>query len=71
MNAGIQTALLTKADRINGRIDEMKQVFLNMDHIATEEKISKKDFEDFLKTVRLIVNTELNEKGVERQWKKQ
>jgi len=71
MNAGIKTALLTKADRINGRIDEMKQVFLNMDHIATEEKISKKDFEDFLKTVRLIVNTELNEKGVERRWIKQ
>lgn len=68
MNAGIQTALLTKADRINGRIDEMKKVFYNMEHIQKSKNISKKDFEDFMKTVRLIVTTELNEKGVERKW---
>lgn len=69
MNASINGILFTKADRINSRIDEMKKVFYNMDHIATKNDISKKDFEDFLRTVRLIVTTELTEKGVERKWK--
>ena len=69
MNASTNGILLTKSDRILRRIDEMKNVFYNMDHIAEAKDISKKDFEDFLRTVRLIVTTELNEKGVERKWK--
>lgn len=68
MNASINGIILTKADRINERIDDFEQVFLNMEHIASRKDITKKDFKDFVKSIHLIVTTELNEKGVERKW---
>ena len=67
MNASINGIILTKADRINRRIDEFEHVFLNMEHIASKKEISKKDFKEFVKSMHLIVTTELNEKGVERK----
>ena len=64
MNAGIKGVTLVKADRINERVDKVaKCVFYD------KETISKREFDDFLKSVHLIVDTELNEKGAERKWK--
>ena len=67
MNATTKCNLLTKADRINDRIDDISKMFLGFEH--NKENISIKDFKDFVISVHLIVNTELNDKGVERQWK--
>jgi len=71
MNAGIKTAILTKADRVNARIDEFEHIFLNMDSIKDKDTISKQEFKEFVKSIHLIVTTELSEKGVERKWNKQ
>lgn len=70
MNASINGILLTKADRVNRRINEFEDYFLNLDEVKNAEEISKEDFKEFLKTMKIIVTTELTEKGVERKWKK-
>lgn len=67
MNINARGALLVKADRINQRVDDMAEVFLNFE--KNKVKIARNDFKDFLKTIHLIVDTELNNKGVERKWR--
>lgn len=67
MNINARGALLVKADRINQRVDDMARMFLKFK--KNEKAIAREDFVDFIKTVHLIVDTELNDKGVERQWR--
>lgn len=67
MNASIRGVLFVKGDRINERVDDMAKMFLNFE--KNKKHISREDFTDFIKTIHLIVDTELNEKGVERKWK--
>lgn len=70
MNASINGILLTKSDRINARIDEFEHYFLNLDVVKDNSTISKEHFKEFVKSLHLIVTTELTEKGVERKWNK-
>lgn len=63
MTATTECNLLTKADRICERLDDLSKIVLQ------KENVSREEFKDFLVSVRLIVTTELNEKGVERTWK--
>jgi len=67
MNINARGALLVKADRINQRVDDMARMFLKFK--KNEKTIAREDFVDFIETVHLIVDTELNDKGVERQWR--
>lgn len=69
MTASTTGILLTKSDRINSRIDEFEKYFLKQVIAKENENISKEDFLDFVKSIHLIVTTELNQKGVERKWK--
>lgn len=69
MNANTKGILLVKSDRINKRIDDYEQYFLNLEKIKDLNEIKKDDFDDFVKTVKLIVSNELNLKGAERTWK--
>lgn len=69
MTASTTGILLTKSDRINSRIDEFEKYFLKQVTAKENENISKEDFLDFVKSIHLIVTTELNQKGVERKWK--
>lgn len=68
MNANLKGNILVRADRLNDRIDEFAHYFLNLEE--NEEQISRKSFREFIKSLHLIVATELSAKGVERQWKK-
>ena len=68
MNANTKGVLFVKADRINERIDEMAKMLLGFE--KNTKNVSREDFKDFIKTIHLIVDTELNDKGVERKWKK-
>ena len=70
MNAGIRGTLFVKADRIVERIEDYGEVFLNMQR-EKKQKINEEDFKDFIKSVRLIVTTELNDKGVDTWAKKE
>lgn len=71
MNAGIRGTMFVKSDRINTRVDDIAKVVINQMTEKEKNEISKEDFIDFVKTIHVIVDTELNEKGVERQWKRQ
>lgn len=71
MNASIKGVIHVKADRINDRIDFFAKQFLREQKAKENKNISKEDFKDFIQTMHLIVNSELNEKGVERKWKKE
>lgn len=62
MKANTKGVLLTKCDRILGRIDKFSEVFWN----ETNGKIKEADYRAFIKTMHIIVSSELNEKGVER-----
>lgn len=64
MNAGTNATILVKADRINERVDKIAEVL-----IKTDRAISRKNFDDFVKSVHLIVTSELTEKGATRVWK--
>lgn len=68
MTANTRGALFVKADRVNERIDDMTKLFLGFE--KNKDGISHEEFKDFIRSVHLIINTELNEKGVERKWKK-
>lgn len=65
MNAGIKGATLVKADRIVDRVQDFGNVFLNMQK-EKKQKINEKDFKDFVKSICIIVTTELNDKGIDR-----
>jgi hypothetical protein len=65
MNAGIKGATLIKADRIVDRVQDFGNVFLNMQK-EKKQKINEKDFKDFVKSICIIVTTELNDKGIDR-----
>lgn len=67
MNANTKGVLYVKQDRINKRIDDFSKYFLKLQK-HNDKKITFDDFNDFIKSIHLIVNTELNEKGVERKW---
>lgn len=69
MNASIRGVVHVKADRINDRIDIFAKKFLNQPE--NEESISLENFKEFVKSMHIIVTTELNEKGVERKWAKE
>lgn len=70
MRANTRGTVLVKCDRINDRIDEFVKYFLKLEKHKDLDVITKDDFKDFVASVHLIVTTELNDKGVERQWKK-
>lgn len=70
MNAGIIGTMFVKADRINHRIDEITRITLNTMEEYNKKTLSKTDLLDIIKTIHIIVDTELSEKGVDRQWKK-
>ena len=53
--------MFVKADRINERIQKARTLLKGK--VVTQETI-----DDFVKTVEIIVNDELTEKGVERKW---
>lgn len=61
MNASIRGVMFVKADRINQRIRKASEL-INGD-------VSREMFLDFIKTVEIIVNDELTEKGVVRKWR--
>ena len=65
MDANTKGNLFAKRDRIVDRIYDASKIFLNQ----VGENITREEFKDFLISVRLIVNSELTEKGVERKWK--
>ena len=54
--------MFVKADRINQRIDKIAAMFKN-------EPLTQENFKDFIKSVHIIVDTELTDKGVKREWK--
>lgn len=66
MNATTKGTLLVKLDRANERIDNMADMFLSFE--KNKKNISRDDFQDFIRSVHLILNTEFNDKGVERTW---
>lgn len=70
MNAGIRGTMFVKADRINHRIDEIVKITLNTMQGYNKKTLSKTDFLNVIKTIHIIVDTELSEKGVERKWEK-
>ena len=69
MNANTKGTIFVKADRINERIDKLAEIEKNRMKELEKEEISKQEFMEFVKGIHIIVNTELNEKGVERIWK--
>ena len=68
MNANIKGYLLVKGDRLNTRVEDFAKYFLKTQE--ENEKITKDDFKDFVKSMHLIINTEMNERGVEKRWRK-
>lgn len=69
MNANTKGTLFVKADRINDRVDALSNIELNKMKEREEETISKGEFLEFVKGIHIIIDTELNKKGVERKWK--
>ena len=69
MNANTKGTLFVKADRINDRVDSLSKIELNKMKEREEETISKGEFLEFVKGIHIIIDTELNKKGVERKWK--
>lgn len=68
MNANTKGVISVKSNRINERVDEFTERFLNQDE--NQESISRENFKSYVKGIHIIVSTELTEKGVERKWKK-
>lgn len=66
MKANTTGVLFVKADRVNERIDKFADYFLNLEE--NKETITPDNFKEFVKSIHLIITTELNEKGVERKW---
>ena len=64
MNASIRGVMFVKADRITQRVRKAGDVFKR-----THKNIPKDKIDDLIKTVEIIVNDELTEKGVERRWR--
>lgn len=64
MNASIRGVMFVKADRITQRVRKAGDVFKRMHKSIPKDKI-----DDFIKTVEIIVNDELTDKGVERRWR--
>ena len=62
MNANSRGTMFVKGDRINLRVEDYAKMFLSQD------TITQQDFKDFVKGVHIIIDTELNDKGVERKW---
>lgn len=60
--------MFVKADRIMERIKQTADILTKSRKLPYSD-ISYREFEDFIKTIDIIVNTELNDKGVQRQWK--
>lgn len=69
MNANVKGNLLVRCDRINDRIEEFTKHFLNLEQNKDSKTITKEDFKEYVKSLHVIVTTELNERGVERKWK--
>lgn len=69
MNANLRGTILTKCDRINDRIRDFSNYTLNLEKIKKRGYVTFDEFNDFIKSVHIIVTTELNDKGVERKWK--
>lgn len=63
MNANVRGTMFVKADRINARIEKAKEVVLNEQRYFGLKEIPKETFLDFVKTMHIIVDTELTEKG--------
>lgn len=70
MNASIRGVVHVKADRCNDRIDLFYKQFMREQKAKGAKTISHDDFKEFVRSMHLIVTTELNEKGVERKWSK-
>lgn len=67
MNASIRGIMFVKADRITERIKKASQTLV-LSRKLPYSPIDYQDFEDFLKTVEVIVTSELTEKGGVKRW---
>ena len=70
MTANTRGTILVKCDRINDRIDNFSEFTLNLKSIKERGYITFEEFNEFVKSLHVIVTTELNEKGAERKWTK-
>lgn len=68
MNATTKGNLLIKSDRVNKRIDDFFDYTLTLDEVKKRGYITFDEFNDIRKSLHIIITTELNDKGVERQW---
>ena len=68
MNANLRGTILTKCDRINDRIRDFSKYTLNLEKVKKRGYVAFDEFNDFTKSIHIIVTTELNDKGVERKW---
>lgn len=57
MNASIRGIMFVKADRINERVKQIRKTITG--------RVSQETIDDFVKTVEIIVNNELTQKGYE------
>jgi len=57
MNASIRGIMFVKADRINERVKQIRKTITG--------RVSQETIDDFVKTVEIIVNSELTQKGYE------
>lgn len=60
-NANVKGFLLTKSDRINGRIDKLGRIVCKQN-----TTIDVKDFKKFVKSVEILIAQELTTKGIEK-----
>lgn len=59
MNASIRGIMFVKADRINERVKKIRQTITG--------RVSQQTIDDLVKSVEIIVNSELTQKGLERR----
>lgn len=57
MNASIRGIMFVKADRINERVKQIRKTITG--------RVSQETIDDFVKTIEIIVNSELTQKGYE------
>ena len=61
MNASIRGIMFVKADRIIDRVKKARKIITG--------NVTHETLDDFVKTIEVIVNSELTDKGVEKKWK--
>ena len=70
MTANTKGTILVKSDRIVDRIRKYTEYTLKLEKVKEQGYIDKETFNEYVKSVELIVRTELTEKGATRKWNK-